>query len=771
MQLGHSAAWDQDWERAIEFYRKALAESPEHPVALTSLGLALLQNDRVQEALAVYEQAGQASPEDPIPLEKCAEIYEKLGESAKAVRRRHEAAERYIRRHDAEKAVENWVHIARITPEKLNVRSRLALAYERMGRRKEAVQEYLAVASIMQHSKKQESALEAAQRALNLVPGDPEASKVLRLLRERQPLPPPSPPAGSTWPLRPGKAQARMAPDAAGRGLVEAEVESEDGSSDPEEAAQARALSLLAELLFEEPSSDNGKEEGSLGMAAISQGQSRKDRQAAARPSMFRYLGQAIDLHSRGHLDQASREFTHALEAGLDHPAAHFMLGTYARQNGDVKAARTHLNAARNHPELALGANLALGRLHKDAGDLSESAQALVQALRIADTLSVEAADSSELNQLYDTVLASQDEGDEEALKAIVDSALEFLTGPKWLERIRRAREQLRGQQDARVVPIVEMLAVGGSDKMVEAVGRIDNLVELGLLSTAMEEAMLALSYAPTYLGLHRRMAELMVKSGRPEAAITKLNTIAETHLIRGEAQPAVEVYRRILRLAPVDLRARQQLIRLMIQQDLIEQAVGQYLELAEIYRQMAQIEKAREALAQALQVSHRGGAESKWTLRILNQIGDIDMSRLDWRRALESFGQMLELDPENEQARFNVIDLNLRLGQEDHAAAALDAHLRGLVQRKKGAEALELLEQLVREHPGKQILHARLAEAYRAAGRKADAIAQYDALGEIQLDAGQVTDAITSIETIISMEPPDVEGYEELLRNLRAGQ
>ncbi|MGD8604672.1 MAG: tetratricopeptide repeat protein, partial [Anaerolineales bacterium] len=89
------------------------------------------------------------------------------------------------------------------------------------------------------------------------------------------------------------------------------------------------------------------------------------------------------------------------------------------------------------------------------------------------------------------------------------------------------------------------------------------------------------------------------------------------------------------------------------------------------------------------------------------------------------------------------------------------------LVSNNQSPKALELLEELAREHPGKQILHLRLAEAYRAAGRKEDSIAQYDALGEIQLDAGQMNEAIRTIQTIVEMGPPDIEGYQELLRNL----
>ena len=65
--------------------------------------------------------------------------------------------------------------------------------------------------------------------------------------------------------------------------------------------------------------------------------------------------------------------------------------------------------------------------------------------------------------------------------------------------------------------------------------------------------------------------------------------------------------------------------------------------------------------------------------------------------------------------------------------------------------------------------IHQRLAEAYRAVGRKADAIAQYDALGEILLDAGKAQDAAEAIRMIIELEPPGIDGYRELLTNLEA--
>jgi tetratricopeptide (TPR) repeat protein len=240
---------------------------------------------------------------------------------------------------------------------------------------------------------------------------------------------------------------------------------------------------------------------------------------------------------------------------------------------------------------------------------------------------------------------------------------------------------------------------------------------------------------------------------------------------VRGESRQAAEIYKRLLENAPLDIEARVKMIELLVQQDRVDEALQQFVELAEMYRQMADLESARKSLGNGLKLAKRVPGGERWQLKILHQMGDIDVSRLDPRRALTVYGEICQLAPEDEVARYNVIDLNLRLDQEDQAARELDSYLEYLVKNTRSSEALTMLEELAQEHPGKQVLHACLAEAYRAAGRKADAIAQYDALGEIQLDAGQIKDAAHSIQAIIDLNPPDIEGYRELLRNLKAGQ
>lgn len=764
LRLGHSAAWDQQWDRAIEFYRKALAEFPDHPSALTSLGLALLEIGQPKEALAVYHRAGKAAPTDPVPIEKCAEIFERLGQIPEAIEQHEAAAELYVQRRDAEKALQNWSHIARLAPGNLAARSRLAMTYERLGRAREALREYLAAASILQQAGKIDRATEAAQRGLSLVPGDPDASAALNMLRAGRPLPTPTRPRGATGPLRMARVQEYIRSESPESGAAGPE----DEYPDPEVAAQRQALTMLAGLLFEEPKTDEAAA-GKGSLTSLTRG--KGSAAPSGRSRMYLHLGHAIDLQTRGHKSQAAKELERAIRDGLEHPAAHYNLGLLLRELKDNEGARKNLNAALGHPDLALGANLVLGRMAREAGDLPEAARFLLQALRMADSLLVDGSRSTELSQLYDTILTSQTEGDAEALGRIIENSLSFLSGPGWLARLKSARVQLEAQRPgASVVPIADMLSVPGTARVLDTIGRLEELLAAGHIAAAIEEAMLGLETAPGYLPLHQRLGEILLQADREEAGLKKLGMVAETYRVRGEVQPAAEIYRRIIDHSPVDLKARVQLIELLSQQDRADQALQEYTELADLYRQMAEIDLARRALADALRLAQRSSVDRSWSLRILHQMGDIDLARLDWRRALRVYEQIRTIDPGDDKARSHAIDLNLRLGQEEQAAQELDSHLAHLVESGRSAEALSRLEELAREHPGKQALHARLAEAYRAAGRTADAIAQYDALGEIQLDAGRVQDAIQTIQAIVDLNPPDVEGYRELLENLKAG-
>src|SRR4030067_2834308 len=95
MNDGHSAAWDQQWEKAAASYRAALQEIPDQPKALNNLGLALHQLSRFSEALDIYKRVAQLSPEDPISMDRIAQLCERLGDLERAGAARVRAADLY----------------------------------------------------------------------------------------------------------------------------------------------------------------------------------------------------------------------------------------------------------------------------------------------------------------------------------------------------------------------------------------------------------------------------------------------------------------------------------------------------------------------------------------------------------------------------------------------------------------------------------------------------------------------------------------------------
>lgn len=765
MQLGHSAAWDLNWDRAIEFYRKALAQAPNEPSALMSLGLALYETGRYKEALGTYHRATKLNPDDPIPLEKCAEIFEILGQPRDAIEQRNAAAKLYLRRKNIDKALENWSHIARIAPDNLQARSQLALAFERLNRSRKAVHEYLAVASILQRTGKTQRAVEAIQRAQALQPGNPTASNLMRALKEGDELPPPARPLGVTKPLRPNMDQGLL------DGELPEQVAEKEALEDPEGEAQQLALTTLAALMFEEV---DEQESGEVDLRAAFQERGKKQESGGiGQPQEYRYLGEAIDLQTRGHRRKAAKVMRRAVDAGLNHPAAHYNLGMLYKSVGDAENARKFLVNALDDGRYALGANLALGRISQSTGELREAARYLLQALRQADSMSVSGERSTELNQLYDSILATQARGDDQTLSQIVESTLEFLGAPDWLQKVHRARQRLQSQArrpGEAVVPLAEMLAVGGSEQVFEFVEQVDTYVSQGYYDAAMEEAMIALQDAPSYLPLHERMADILVETKRPKAAMEKLSALGETYFIRGEMERSIKAYNKAVELSPVNLPVRQRLINLLVQLDQVDNALTQYLSLAELHGDMAQLEKKQDTLQRALRLAESRGGSDEMKLNLLRQLVDIDMSRLNWRGALEVYQQIRELSPQDEHTHLSIIDLNLRLGNDRQAGAELDRHLQHLVREGRGSQIIELLEDLTREHPGRMALHERLGKAYLAAGRKEAAISHFDALGELQIDSGKTDQAIATIRRIIELEPPEVEGYKNLLRNLEAG-
>jgi len=756
MNEGHSAAWDQEWSKAASSYRNALQEIPDHPKALNSLGLALFQQGNYEEALQIYKRVAQVTPQDAVPMEKLAQLLERTGHLKEAVNAAFRAADLFLNQRDVDKAIENWVRVTSLDPDHVLSHSRLALAHERLGHKPQAVAEYIAVASLVQRTGNMEKTAQLVNKALQIMPESAEAKQAQTLLRSGQLLPKPLRPKGGTGPI--AMAQVKQ---------LDQPRQQADSGLDPIAESRQKALTRLAEILFDYSTDDGSTVQARRGLQALMRGTGQLSLHQSEQMKVVLHLGQAIDAQSKGNESQAAEELEHALEAGFNHPALYFDLGLLRSTGDRLETSLRHLLHAVKHNDFNLAARLLMGQINQKMGRLQAASVEYLEALKLADATVVPAEQSDEIRQMYEPLIEAQaTQTEEAALKRLCDNINELLMRKNWRDHLHKSREQM--PKSDMPMPLAEILLQTQSSRVLEVINHVHQLAREGRIRTAMEEAFQALTYAPTYLPLHTLMGDLLVRESHTEEAIAKFSAVAQAYSVRGETEQATKILKRMIQLAPMDLAARSKLIDQLVARGQVDDAIREYTELADIYYRLAELDMARKTYTNALRVIQQTNADRTWNVHILQRMADIDMQRLDWKQAIRVYEQIRTLRPDDEITRKQLIELSLRLGQPAQASAELESYLSYLQTSNNRERAVPFVEELLTEFPDDPVLRRALAQAHHQAGHTEDAIAQLDSLAESLLNAGKKEEALVVINQILLMNPPNADQYRQLLAQLR---
>lgn len=758
MNQGHSAAWDQEWQKAARYYQQALEEFPDHPKALANLGLALFETHDYEAALQQYQRASMMTPEDPLPLEKVAEILERMGRLSEATKAYMEVAELYGKNKEIDKAIENWSSVVSLTPEHIKAHSRLALVFDHMGRKQQAIMEYIAIASIFQHGGDLPKAVKTINHLLQIYPSSNEGKQALAMIQSGKALPKPHRPRSVV-----------SSEIEAVRQLEQPKEEDSRPPLDPIQEARREALTMLAGLLFE-PSAKTESHPPRQLFQALVKGTSLQDLTQIAQTKIMLHLSQAIDLQSRGEDKQAGVEMEAAIDAGLDSPAGYYILGLLLSEGERQESAIRNLQRAVKHADFALGARLLLGKVQFKRGRVKEAANECLEALRIADSESVEPEWADRLYQIYDPIIESfMRQADEKLQPRLCENVISMLMRKDWREHVKTARRQLPQQvNEDTPMALAEILTESSSSQVVESLSKIQQLANIGKLRTAMEEAYYALSYAPFYLPLHLTIGDLLFQGNRVPEAVQKYRVVAETYSMRGEAHRAITVLRKVSELSPMDMQVRNRLVELMIERGDTEETIKEFIRLAEAHYNLADLETARQTYTRGLRYAQQINLDRKTKVKILHRIADIDMQSLNWRQALLVYEQVRTLAPEDEKARLTLIDLNQRLNQPDKALAELDSYIGYLLGTRQAAKALEFLTNLVSEYDQQPTLHRRLGELYRQLGRREQAIAELNVAVDLYHRLGERSEAIDTLMVILALEPAETNQYQQQLSRLK---
>jgi len=734
-----SAAWDQDWERAIQLYEKALTAKPDDAQALTGLALSVLESGNTDRALGIYQKVVEIVPDDPLPHERMADIYEGMGQLDKAALEHLRVAEVYHTRKDLDRAVEHWIQSAALNADMHQPHMRLAALYERSNDTHEkAIMEYIEMARLLQSYGELGKAEQALKRAMRLDTLNSDLRVAIDDLKQGRPL---------------QRTPAYSGVTAANRKKTAVSIKSSDVEEDED-------LELLETPISRTPTDEAARHAMSILADSIWDGQMPANAQVP--------LLQAIDLQQVGDAEGAVEAYAQVLQAGGDSAALRFNLGLLYHYVEDHEQAVRLLKESVNEPEYKIAGFLALGLSNIKLGNSSEGFRQVVESLREADRRT----NPSQVDEMgYDRLIQKTLEKPKEQVMEQAEAIETFLDQPNWNGRIMRTLSGFVVQgKSAYVSSLMELLVEGGRPAVAEVMQRINYYIEQNALMLALEEAHYAVEKSPDYLPAHRRIADVLTRVGRTQEAAEKLNLVAETYLIRGNPEKAADLFQEVINIWPADIDARERLLSMLKEQGRVDEALGQYVQLGDLYyRLRADVDKAQLIYVEGIAYAEKNNSKSARVVAILKSMADIEQQRLNWQKARDYYERIAQIAPDDDASVMALVDLDFQLGRSAEAIKQLDNYMRTCITRGKPERILPTLEKQARRHPKEIALRMRLAQVYMRAKRREDAIAQLDEVGELQIEAGDYKNAIATITQIIKLNPPDADKYRQLVEQLKS--
>ncbi|MBP8002329.1 MAG: tetratricopeptide repeat protein [Chloroflexi bacterium] len=354
---------EKKWQSALREFRQAIQEFPNEPTAYAGLGEACFGLNQIDRALECYKLAARYSQGNVNYLNKVADFQERLGQLSEAGKTYMAVGEIYLRNRDLDNAESNWLRAVRLEPNLLGAHQRLATVYQRQGKIRSAVREYLAIARILQLRGEKEKALQMCYAALRLEPDSPEVQTAIELVKygeeafreEEEPELDMEPAQEITPQLEP--AEPTIA-DTIRQMAAVFEQERQKQAPPPQPVSSSPvdvALKLAQEQLAEELFRDEEDEAELYGTSGA--GLSKLERDAL--------IGQGMDFQSRGRVREAIECYEKAVRGGLKLPSVHFTLGALYMELTDYEHVTYHLERAGQDKSYWSACRELLGRIEE----------------------------------------------------------------------------------------------------------------------------------------------------------------------------------------------------------------------------------------------------------------------------------------------------------------------------------------------------------------------------------------------------------------------
>ncbi|MEJ2446754.1 MAG: hypothetical protein P8Y37_02260 [Anaerolineales bacterium] len=440
-----------------------------------------------------------------------------------------------------------------------------------------------------------EKAAESIDRALKCSPENIIALRAKEILHQGRQLPLPEPIVKEP--------ELEIIPEAPR--LQSPEQEEPTVYADPIAEAVEKSLVILAEALFEEEILvEGGKAPAGRDLdSALSWNAENDDgfEDEVDDASMLKiHVSQTIEAYSAGNEKDAADHLKSAVDAGYTNPAAFYLLGYLFSNLGRMESAVRSLNRSVSNERFALASRLLLANYYASMDQWVDARREYLEALRIADTSLAEKQDVEDLVHLYEVMIddLEQQEGDEAYIE-MSNHIKDMLLRPDWKDILGDLRSKEK-TEDGFFLPQLDALL---DDRRSQIMGVHRTIMELGQeghYGAAMEMAFFALRNAPTFLPLHVTIGDLLMQEGKISGAVTKYLAVADVYTVQGKTERALAMLNKVVELQPMNIEIRQRRIDLLEEYGQEEEAIQEYINLADVFFSLAELDSARSSYVKA---------------------------------------------------------------------------------------------------------------------------------------------------------------------------
>jgi tetratricopeptide (TPR) repeat protein len=188
MRRAQGYAFENQWDRALKEYQRAIAEFPNDGQARQNYAQALYRLQQYPQALDEYTGLLKAHPSDPFLLNRLAEINVAMGRRADAGTFYQQLAQVYLGQNQTREAINAFQELIKIEPTRRDARERLVELHKTNGDRLAAINELVTLSRMAIEGPPEDlaGAVKYAEAAFALDSNHRDAREWLYKLRRRQ---------------------------------------------------------------------------------------------------------------------------------------------------------------------------------------------------------------------------------------------------------------------------------------------------------------------------------------------------------------------------------------------------------------------------------------------------------------------------------------------------------------------------------------------------------------------------------------------------------